>query len=379
MSVLSLAVREIRHRFLTFLLGLLAITAAVALFSAMTVMGRASNAETTRLMRDLGFNVLILPAGEDVAAFWATDTIRGDMPEEYVSRLARTKGMSADHYVAVIQRKVSWQGLEVLLTGVLKEQTALGAPQKAPMGVVVERGKCRAGYAVAQKLGLREGDEVEILGKTLAVERCLAEDGSKEDVRIWAHLADVQEMLEMEGRVNMIQALGCLCGDSSLPALRRDISKVLPGTYVTELRNLAVARSETRMMVERYVGFIMAAVVVVCAAWVGLLALLNVRERRYEIGLLRALGFGSGRIAALFIARAALMGLVGAALGFALGTWLAMDFGPDVFKITFKKAEPAWDMLVPLLAGAPLLAALASLLPAMVAVTQDPAAVLTEE
>lgn len=182
----------------------------------------------------------------------------------------------------------------------------------------------------------------------------------------------------MEGRVNMIQALHCLCGGSSLESLRSDIQRVLPGTYVTELRNLAVARSETRFMVEKYVGFIMSAVVVVCAAWVGLLALMNVRERRYEIGLLRALGFGSAKIAALFITRAVLMGIVGAAVGFFVGTWLSMSYGSEIFKITFK-AKPAWDTLVPLLVAAPALATLAALLPAMVAVTQDPAAVLTEE
>ena len=128
-----------------------------------------------------------------------------------------------------------------------------------------------------------------------------------------------------------------------------------------------------------WIGVIVAVVVVVCAAWVGLLSLLNVRERRHEIGLLRALGFGSGPIAGLFITRSALMGLIGALSGFGVGTWLALELGGDIFKITFKSAEPAWDTFLPLVLGAPVLAALAGLLPAVVAVTQDPATVLTEE
>ena len=56
-------------------------------------------------------------------------------------------------------------------------------------------------------------------------------------------------------------------------------------------------------------------VVLVCAAWVGLLAWSNVRERRSEIGLLRALGKGSGKIASLFFGRAALLGLIGGCVG----------------------------------------------------------------
>jgi len=58
---------------------------------------------------------------------------------------------------------------------------------------------------------------------------------------------------------------------------------------------------------------------------------------------------------------------------------LALELGGDIFKITFKSAEPAWDTFLPLVLGAPVLAALAGLLPAVVAVTQDPATVLTEE
>jgi len=41
--------------------------------------------------------------------------------------------------------------------------------------------------------------------------------------------------------------------------------------------------------------------VLAAAVWVGLLMLANVRERRIEIGILRALGKTSGMIAALFL------------------------------------------------------------------------------
>ncbi|NSW57692.1 MAG: ABC transporter permease [Armatimonadetes bacterium] len=379
MSVLGLALREIRHRSFTFVLGVIAVAASVGLFAAMITLGRASNTETTRLMRNLGFNLLILPGDADIGSFWAMDDVESDMPEEYTTRLAQTKGISADHYVSTLQKRVNWQGMTVLVTGVLKEQTAAGARTKAPMGTVVEPGKCIVGYAICRKLGLREGDEIELLGQRLTVERCLAEDGSEEDVRIWTHLRDAQKMFNMPGRINMIRALGCLCQGGSLEILRDEIAGVLPDTYVTELRNIVVARTETRKMVESYVGLIVAVVVVVCAAWVGLLSLLNVRERRHEIGLLRALGFGSGPIAGLFITRAALMGLIGALIGFGVGTWLALELGEGIFKITFKSAAPAWDTFLPLVLGAPVLAAVAGLLPAVVAVTQDPAAVLTEE
>ena len=78
-------------------------------------------------------------------------------------------------------------------------------------------------------------------------------------------------------------------------------------------------------------------VLLVCAAWVGLLAMINVRERRQEIGILRALGYGSGRIGWLFLGKALGLGLVGAAIGFGIGTGAALTWGPAIFKVTASK------------------------------------------
>jgi len=376
---LRLLIREICHRFPGFFLGFLAVVAAVALYVGLETMGRASYRETKRLMRNLGFNLLIVPEGTDMADFWAADFASGDMPEQYVRRLAESPGMLADHYVATLQKKVLWEGREVLLTGILPERSAIDARKKAPMGYSIARGECYVGYAIAKSPGIEPGKTINVLGKDLTVARRLLEDGSKQDIRIYAHLHDVQDILDMKGRINAIEALHCLCAGASLPDLKQQIAKVLPGTRVTELRDIAAARSETRKMVEQHVELIVAVVLVVCAAWIAFLALLNVRERRQEIGILRALGFGSGHIAALFLGRAILMGLLGALAGFFVGTAVAMHYGPDMFKLTFSAVRPPYDIFIPTLLVAPLIAALAAMLPAVIAISQDPAVVLREE
>lgn len=379
MSTFSLMLRELRLRWMNFLLALLAVAAAGTLVVSLTAMGRASNVETKRLMRNLGFNLVILPGAADLAAYWGADQIRGEMPEEYVHRLAQTRGIGADHYVGTLQQKLHWRGLEVLLTGVLPERNAVDAPGKEPMGYEIPRGKCYVGFAIAQALKLSEGDALDVEGVPLKVERCLVEDGSREDARLYCHLADAQRIAGMPGRINMIQALGCLCAGGPLALYRDRIGKVLPDTYVTELRNIAIARSETRSMVERNVESIVAAVIGVCALWVALLAWLNVRERRQEIGILRALGFDSTRLALLFLGRAVLIGIMGALLGFAAGTGISMHYGAEAFALNFAKVKPAVDLLPRLLIGAVGVSVLACLLPTMTAVTQDPAATLTEE
>ena len=116
--------------------------------------------------------------------------------------------------------------------------------------------------------------------------------------------------------------------------------------------------------------------ILVCAILVGVLAVLNVRERRGEIGLLRALGYRSRGITALFLGRAVLVGLVGAMIGFVVGTWLVLRTRHEMFPVTGRAVRIDWLLLGLSMLAAPVFAALASFIPAMIAVTQDPAETL---
>ena len=60
-------------------------------------------------------------------------------------------------------------------------------------------------------------------------------------------------------------------------------------------------------------------VMVGSGVWIGLLALANVRDRRGEIGILRALGLRSRQILLIFLGKAVAIGLAGACLGYAAG------------------------------------------------------------
>lgn len=383
MSVLRLLLREIQYRKLNFLLGLVSVIAAVSLPVAVLTMCEAADREITRLMRNMGFNVVIVPADTDMGDFWSQNYATGDMPEEYVHRVSESKTLTIRHLVARLQRRMEWRGRKVLLTGILPEiQMKLG-PEKGKMGLEVPEGKVYLGYELANSSGVTPGDTIELQWedrtRSYIVEKCLDEQASIDDIRVYAHLRDVQDLLDMPGRISDIQALSCYCRESVLPALRQNLTRELPDTKVTELHTMALTRAETRATIERYASFLVPAIVVICAVWVGLLALGNVRERRAEIGIMRAIGVGSGRVAALFLGRAAIVGIVGAAIGFPLGSWIALRIGPQVFPVTAAKIAPEMHLLWWSLVAAPLLCAIASYLPTVVAVTQDPADVLREE
>ena len=394
MSVLRLLLREIQHRKLSFLLALASVSLAVGVAVAVATLRDSSRREMAALMVGLEYNLIILPDGVNELDYWSSGYAKDAfMPESYIQKLTNWKGAVIRHPQARLQEMVPWRrkskGNEmILLTGVLQIPQIGGQskPDKqSKLAVKVERGEVVLGYLAA---GLAEGAETIELegkgaGKRLRVAGVLEAKGTVDDIRVYGHLDDVQEILGRPDEINEIQALNCLCPGvkpEDIPAfLRTQISRVLPGTHVVRIQPAAEVRRKSRAMDSRQSTYLVAAVAVACCVWVGLLALGNVRERRVEIGVLRAMGVRGELVAAMFLGKAILLGLVGAAIGWAVGTAFAAAAGPTIFHTARAKVKPAYDMLGWLLLAAPVLCALASYLPAMLAVGQDPATVLREE
>ncbi len=376
--------------------------------------------ETRQLMRDMGFNLLIVHRDTNMSDFWAADFATKDMPQEYVDRLAADQRLTyVTHLVATLQARIDWENRKVLLVGYLPEATQSHMRHKSPMGYSIEPGTVFLGHELGADL--KEGGTVEVLGKSFRIARILPEQGSKEDITVAMALADAQTLLDKPGRINQILALGCNCAGSNLPNIREQLSEVLPETRITEFRSIALARAEQRELVAAKQNQILGAmkanleerqrvlaqqeeimanlaasrtriqrvmetlaqvitplVVLAAAVWVGLLAMANVRERRTEIGLLRAIGKSSSAIAVLFLGKAILLGLSGAVAGAVLGTWLGDWFGSRALEVVTGQTRIHYELLLAALLGAPVVTLLATYLPTLSALMQDPAVVLRE-
>jgi putative ABC transport system permease protein len=380
MSLLGLIARELRHHWVNALLGTLGLVIAVALLVAVKMTTAAAQRETTRVMRDLGFNLRIIPRATDMDHFWTHGFSDKTMPEDAVKRLAAQHGvfLSFNHLTPALESRIDVGGRPALLTG-LGETIVDPNEGKQPMGFRLKPGQVILGRAIADRLEAGRGGVIRLNEQEFTVERILGESGTEEDVRIYGALADAQTILGLPGRINEIKAIDCLCltsDEDPLSQLRAVIEEILPEARVLQLTALADARARQRQMAERYAGFAVPLVLLVGAGWLALLAWLNVRERRAEIGLWRALGHGSPRIAGLLLGKAVLLGVIGALAGYGVGTGIALSAGPEIFQVTARslRAEPVlllWALLL-----APAFAALASLLPTMLAVAQEPAKTL---
>ena len=181
----------------------------------------------------------------------------------------------------------------------------------------VEPGTVHLGHAAAK--GAVAGEEIELGGKALTVAAVLSEAGTIDDTRAWVHLSDAQKILEMPAAINEIQALECYCADvgvDNLERLREELETIVPEGQVLRMDAVAEVREKQRRLSEEYFELLLPWVLAASAGVVALLTAINVRERRAEIGILRALGHGSVRVASLFLGKAMGIGFDAALAGF---------------------------------------------------------------
>ncbi len=371
---------ELRFRKLNAALSLLSVTAAAALFVAFYTLTEAQERETRRVTRDLGFNLRIVSRETEMDRFYADGFSEKTLSEDAVHRLVQHPNLSYNHLVATLQGRYQLQGNDVLLTGISPEYAPPGRKKK-PMIFSIERGKAYVGFHVAQRLGLRQGDPLELGGRTFHVERTLAESGTNDDIRITANLADVQAVLGLPGRINEIKAIDCLCltpDENPLGILRSELEAAVPEAKVVMLRSMAETRARQRQSAEKYFALLTPIILIGCAICIGALAMLNVNDRRQEIGLFRAMGNSSASVMGLFLGKAVIIGVIGALLGYFAGLELAVAFGPHIFPQTSAAIGFSANLFGLALFAVPAFTVLASFLPAAAAATQDPAVVLRE-
>jgi len=435
MSTLNLILAEIRFRFVNFLLCLLVVVIAAGLFivGPTLISGYAEDTneqlrqleaqaeqmeadtkkelaamdkQTKRIMRDLGVNLRIVHKDTNMANLH-TDFVAVDFPEDYVHRLAQAESIETIvHLVATLQDKIKWENRTALLFGTLPVLTQSQKNEEKPHMVrPVEKGTVLLGFELGT--GRKEGESIQIEGHELKIAKIMPEYGSLQDVQLVTHLEDAQKILQKPDRINQIMALNCKCKGDRISVIRAELEGVLPDTKVTEHRTNATAREKQRDLVEaeraralkevesnlkrvsenrnrqqktilRLIRIMTPLVVLASALFVALMTWLNVRERRSEIGVLRALGKDAANVAVLFLGKSFLLGLIGGAIGCLLGYYLTpllgnrtMEIGTDLFVTDIR-------LVIATVAGAPLVTVMASYLPTLSAISQDPAIVLMD-
>ncbi|MFI5056611.1 MAG: ABC transporter permease [Candidatus Acidiferrales bacterium] len=154
------------------------------------------------------------------------------------------------------------------------------------------------------------------------------------------------------------------------------IKQVLPGADVRVIRRVAEGEGRILTRVRMLLWLVTCVALLAAALAVGASSAASVIERRTEIGLMKALGAGSGTVGFLLAAEQLLLAFVGGGIGYALGILLARVVGEKIFGAA---PEPSLLVLVVVIGLAAGVTLLGSAVPLHRASRYEPAPILRGE
>jgi len=161
-----------------------------------------------------------------------------------------------------------------------------------------------------------------------------------------------------------------------ISSISLQIRQVLPGVEVRAIRRVAETEGRILSRVGALLWIVTLAALAAAALAVAATSATTVLERRSEVGIMKAIGATNALVAAIFVAEQLMLAVAGGAIGFVLGSGLALVLGRSVFGAP---ASPRILLLPVVLGIAAIIAIVGSLIPLRRAARFDPAPVLRGE
>jgi putative ABC transport system permease protein len=267
--------------------------------------------------------------------------------------------------------------------------------------------ECVVGAIAARRLHLRTGDEISLnvadsskmveLYSPLTVAGILS-TGGDEDNAIVTSLDQAQKISRLSGVYRNLYVSALTKPEDEfgrrdpgtmnaadlerwsctpyISSIAKSIEEVLPGTDVRVIRRVAEGEGTILTRVRALLWMVTLAALLAAALAVGASAAASVIERRTEIGLMKALGAGSGTVGFLLAAEQLVLAFVGGGIGYSLGMILARLVGQKIFGVA---PAPSLLVLVAVLALAAGVTLLGSAIPLRRASRYEPAPILRGE
>ena len=196
----------------------------------------------------------------------------------------------------------------------------LQSPQHRTIAIderLAEDARIRVGdrLAVSAKPGAPDADTVIV--SAIIKRGADPADIARSEYQVRFHLDHLQELAAYGDRVDRFAV--STRGDSATEAALREINAAAFGFEAHRSRDIAVGTSRTFQVVSRFHKAIGVITIVASAIFLLCIMLLKVEERRRDVAALRLMGISATTVVKGVVAEAALLALVGSALGVGIG------------------------------------------------------------
>ena len=243
------------------------------------------------------------------------------------------------------------------------------------------------GSTLASTLGVHAGDTITLAGATGTKELTVTgiyTSGDDDDKTLYAPLADVQDLTGHAGQIERIEVKALTTPENELSrkaaanpkllsqadwetwyctaypsSIAYQIEEVVTGSVAKQVRQVAAVEGNVLEKTQALMILMTGLSLVAAALAVASLTTASLVERTGEFALLKAIGASSTSVIRLILGETAVIGVVGLAVGSAVGSGLSQVIGKIVFGSTITM-RPMVFVLVTLLIAVVLLLATAS-------------------
>jgi putative ABC transport system permease protein len=397
----NIVIKELYERKSRLVTALIIIILGIGVIVGIRTITYFSEKAVARELDNLGANVLILPKSATVSNYYTADFVGDELPEAYVDKITTSDLVGVDNLSPKLTFPVTIDGEDVYLTGILPLNEFKSKPLWQTAGTIfslpegcgsvsspipgdatstrngtidsLAPNEVLVGSEVASRLSLFVDSPLIIKGEEFTVTAILPQTGTVDDGRIFAHLHTVQRLFEKGPVVNVIEMVGC-CNEIS-KGLIDGLNKLLPDAKVVTISQIVSTQQNTNNMMSKFSVISMIIVVLVGGISIANYMFANIYERRKEIGALLAIGATPGKICAIFLMKAFILGLLGGIIGYFVGTLLAVTLGPKIAEVPLLPLPSlfGYSVLISIF-----ITTLSSLIPAVRAARMDPADILRE-
>jgi len=217
-------------------------------------------------------------------------------------------------------------------------------------------GSVLVGYILAERLGMRKGDNINLAGRDFRISGILS-TGGKEEEEVFGSLSDVQGVAGLEGKVSavFVSALTTPMEPFAykdprtmskaeyekwyctgyVTSISKQVEEVFHGGRARPIWPVAEAEGRVLERLKFGVWLLTAFTLIASALGVSTTMLSSILRRREEIALMKAIGADRVRIGMLFLTEAILIGIGGGLAGYLVSIEATYLIGLKVFGTAF--------------------------------------------
>ena len=355
---LELSLFSIRHRKISSALTILGIVIGISAIIGLVSIGQGLQQSITEQLESFGPDKLIISPGSAGATpvGAAAGAFSGSLSEDDVKKIEKISGVKSAAGVLLRTLPVTYRK-EVQTTYIIgikaKEASKIfldinafeldsGRYLKEGESGVVDIGSAIASDTFEKEVGI--GDTLTILNKKFKVIGIMKSIGNRQDdSQIYMPLSDLKELI---GGDNTISIIFVKVSDTSrIDQISKDIQKLLDKEYgektysVTSSEQIAESVNSIFSLLSFVLGGIASISLVVAGVGISNTMFTSVIERTKEIGVMKAIGATNYNVMEIFLVESALLGMIGGAVGVAIGFLLSQVitiFAGQILPVTFQ-------------------------------------------